>query len=114
MDHKKSSFRILAECDHGYIGICDCCREFNFAYKNILLTFQEEEICRFFDWIISKRNCPKHMMPLHNGRDRVFSSLNSNLFLAFHDSELEDIIQLYQQTRIMLEAERMLLANRMN
>lgn len=114
MRHKKSSFSILAETDNGYIGVCECCREFNFAYKNILLTFQEEEMYRFFDWVITKRNCPKHYMPLRHGRDRVYSSPNSNLFIAFHDKEVDEIEQMYNEVKIVLEAQRVLLTNRLN
>jgi hypothetical protein len=114
MKHKKSNFRILTECDHGYIGICDCCREFNFAYKNTLLTFQEDEMCRFFDWVIANRNSPEHYMPMQHGRSKVFSSPNSNLFLVYHDDELDEILLMYSQTKLMIEAQKVLLSNRMN
>ena len=114
MNHKKSRFRILAECNNGYIGACDCCLEFNFAYKNILLTFQEDEMRRFFDWIISNRNLPEHYMPTQHGRSKVFSSPNSNLYLVFHDDELNEIIVMYSEIKLMLEAQKVLLYNRMN
>ena len=112
--HKESPLNILAECNNGYISVCECCNEFNFAYKNILLTFQEEDMLRFFDWIIENRNSPHHFMPMHHGRSKVFSSPNSNLFLVFHDNELDEVVRMYNETRLILEARKVLLQNRMN
>lgn len=112
--HKKTSFKILAETDNGYIGVCECCNEFNFAYKNVLLTFQEEELFQFFEWIIAKRDSPGHFMPLRHGRDKLFSSPNSNLFIVYNDCELDEIVLMYNETLLILEARKVLLANRMN
>lgn len=53
--HQESSLNILAECDNGYIGVCECCSEFNFVYKNILLAFRQDELIRFCDWLIDYR-----------------------------------------------------------
>jgi hypothetical protein len=114
MKHKVSQFKILSECDHGYIGVCECCHEFNFAYKNILITFQEEEMNRFLDWVVTRRNCPQHYMPLRYGRNKVFSSPNSNLFITFHDKELDEVEQLYNEMKIVLEAQRVLVSSRRN
>ncbi|MEJ0054658.1 MAG: DUF6686 family protein, partial [Bacteroidota bacterium] len=44
----EDNFEILAECEDGYVGICKYCQEFNYSYKNILLTFQEQEMNNFF------------------------------------------------------------------
>lgn len=112
MKHTDSHFKILAECPEGYIGVCECCREFNFAYKTILLSFQEDEMHQFFDWLNSRT--PEHYMPMRHGRNRIFSSPHSNLFLTFSDEEMTEIAQLYHQTEILLQAQRLLLANRMN
>lgn len=114
MSHTNSQFKILAECANGYVGICECCREYNFAYKNFLLTFQEEDMHHFFDWIIVNRYSPNHYMPLHHGRNRVFSSPNSNLFLAFTDEEMDEITQLYREAQILQLVHCMLRSNRSN
>ena len=114
MAHKKFNFTILAKNENGYIGVCECCREFNFAYKTFLLVFQEDEMHRFFDWIISKRNSVEHQATLHHGRDRIFCSPNSNLFLTFSDEELEEISNLYYQSNLQLQAHMLLFSNRMN
>jgi hypothetical protein len=114
MQHQETTFRVLAECVDGYIGVCTCCREFNFAYKTVLVSFQEEEMHRFFEWLIVNCKTREHYMPLRHGRNRVFSSPNSNLFLAFNDDELEEIEGLYQQVLLLLQAESLLLADRSN
>ncbi len=114
MNHADSHFSILTENDNGYIGVCMCCHEFNFAYKNILLTFQEEDMIRFFDWVIENRRNPQHYMPLQHNRARVYSSPHSNLFLAFNELELDEVSDLYNETRLILSAQKILHANRMN
>ena len=62
--HQNPEFKIIAECSEGYIGICECCREFNFAFKNVLLTFQEEEMIGFFEWMIAGRDSCENTSPM--------------------------------------------------
>jgi hypothetical protein len=114
MKHQETAFRVLAEGSEGYIGVCSCCREFNFAYKTVLVSFQEEEMHSFFDWLITNCKTREHYMPLRHGRNRVFSSPHSNLFLVFNDQELEEIKSLYHQAVLLIQAENLLLANRHN
>lgn len=111
MTHE-STFQVLAECEHGYIGVCECCHEFNFAYKTVLLTFQEDEMRQFFDWLIGCRHAPHHYQPMRHGRNRVFSSPHSNLFLTYSDEELDEIASLYKQTVVMLQVQNILLQKR--
>jgi hypothetical protein len=113
MHQSSTSFQLLAECSNGYIGECACCREFNFAYKNILLAFQEEEMCRFLEWIVDFKFHPDTLQPLPHQRDRVYCSPLSNMFLAFNIQELEEIEQLFAQTRLMLEARKIISDSRM-
>jgi len=108
MQHQKTGFRTLVECADGYIGVCTCCHEFNFAYKTVLVSFQEEEMHRFFEWLTSNRKTREHYLPLPHGRTRVFSSPHSNLFLTFKDEELDEILDLYQQALLLLKAEALL------
>lgn len=114
MQHQDTTFRVLVECSDGYIGVCTCCCEFNFAYKTVLVSFQEEEMHRFFDWLITTSETQEHYMPLLHVRNRVFSSPHSNLFLAFNDQELEEIKGLYHQASILIQAENLLLTNGLN
>ncbi len=102
--HEDSSFHILAECDNGYIGVCECCREFNFVYKNILLAFTEDELVRFCEWLMAYRYHNDTFLPLAHGKTRVYKSPLDNLFIAFHDTELDEVGLLFSQTQLMLEA----------
>jgi hypothetical protein len=77
-----------------------------------MLTFQEDEMHRFFDWLISNKESSQHYVPLPNGRCRVFTSMHSNLYIIFNDEELGEIEQLYHETVIMLQAEHTLLSRR--
>jgi hypothetical protein len=64
MNHKQSHFKILAESKNGYIGVCECCHEFNFTFKTVLITFQLEAMQQFFEWLITNRRAPQHYLPL--------------------------------------------------
>lgn len=100
----ESSLHILAECDNGYIGVCECCNEFNFVYKNILLAFTEDELIRFCAWIMAYRFHEDTYLPLPHGKTRVYRSPLNNLFIAFHEHELDEVGQLFSQTKLILEA----------
>jgi len=102
--HEQSPFHILAECDNGYIGICECCQEYNFVYKNILLAFSEDELLRFCTWVLDYRYHDDTYLPLAHGRTRVYRSPLSNLFIAFHEHELDEVDQLFSETKLILEA----------
>jgi hypothetical protein len=113
MNHQNVRFRILAECPNGYIGAHECFDEFNFAYKTILLHLGGYELQHFFEWLIANHTSAEYHVPLPHGRDKVFASPNSNLYLTFNDEELDEIIQLYNNTVIALRAQT-LFHNRMN
>jgi hypothetical protein len=105
MHHQQNSLlSILAECQNGYIGVCDCCREYNFVYKNLLLAFRQDELVRFCEWLIAYRYHRETFLPLPHGRTRVFKSPLSNMFIAFHDTELDDVDQMFSQARLLMEA----------
>lgn len=102
--HEVSSFHILAQCDNGYIGVCECCHEFNFVYKNILLAFTEDELIRFCGWIMAYRFHSDTYLPLLHGKTRVYRSPLNNLFMAFHENELDEVGELFTQVQLILEA----------
>ena len=103
-----SPFHILAECHNGYIGICECCHEYNFVYKNILLIFSQDELLRFCEWVIGYRTHENTYLPLHHGRTRVYTSPLSNLFIAFREDELDEVDQLFTEARLILEARNLI------
>lgn len=102
--HEQSTFQILAESDNGYIGVCECCKEYNFVYRNILLIFSEDELLRFCKWILAYRYHNDTYLPLAHGRTRVYTSPLSNLFLSFHEHELDELDQLFSETKLIIDA----------
>ncbi len=113
MHEQTSDFQILTDCANGYIGVCRCCQEFNFGYKTILITFQEEEMIQFFEWIIAGRTELNDSV-LPHGRNRVYSSPYGNLYLAFNDEELDEIAKLYAEVQLMMETRRILFVGKNN
>jgi hypothetical protein len=106
--HDAPGFRMLTECDNGYISECNCCRQLNFAYKNIVLEFPQEDLIRFLEWLIEFRHQPESYQPLPHHRDRVYRSPLDNLYLAFNSHELQEIEVMPGHTNIILEARRLL------
>jgi hypothetical protein len=102
------AFEILAESESGYVGRCTDCGEFNFAFKNLLITFTEEHLFHFHDWLIENQNDPDFIFELPNGKSRVYRSPVDNLFIAFHPNELGEIHDLMVQTQLILVAKRLL------
>lgn len=111
MLHNESFFSILADCAHGYIGECSCCMKCNFAYKNVLLTFSEENLCAFFEWLLASRHDAESYWPLPHGRDRVFTSAYSNLYLTFREDELDELSEMYSKACLVLEARNLVKRN---
>jgi len=108
MRHEQSpDFQVVCENVNGYIGVCSCCGEYNFAYKTILITFQEEEMLQFFDWL-KEGQSNENDTSLRHGRNRIYSSPHGNLFLVFNDEELDEISALHSQLEIMLQAKQIL------
>jgi hypothetical protein len=107
-ENTDSPFQILADCHDGYIGVCRCCGEFNYVYKNMLLTFQEEDMHQFFSWFLTARNTQEFNMALANGRDHFFCGPVPNLFFAYSENELDDIEKMYSQTKLVLEARKII------
>ena len=99
-----SPLSILAECQNGYIGVCHCCHEYNFVYKNLLLAFRQDELVRLCEWLIEYRYHRETFLPLPHVRTRVFKSPLSNMFIAFHEEELDDVDQMFSQARLLFEA----------
>lgn len=107
-DRVNDSFQVLAECKDGYVGVCLCCREFNYCYKNVLLTFQETEMRAFFDWLIACRHTESLETPLPNGSKHMYSSPLYNMFFVFTNEELDEIEHLYSEVKLMLETMQIL------
>ena len=101
-------FQILSENESGYIGQCSCCHEFNFGYKNLLITFTEEHLFHFSDWLIGNQNNPEFLFDLPHGKSRVYRSPVENLFLTFNVDELQELAQLFNEVHLVLEARKII------
>lgn len=112
MMHVQEPLSILSETKNGYIGVCSCCMEYNFVYKNILLAFREQELLRFAEWVIDYRYHPDTFLPLPHGRTRVYRSPLSNMFLAFFDHELDEVQKLVSQAKLIMEARKLVESTR--
>ena len=110
--HQQNAFEIIAESTNGYIGSCTCCQEFNFVFKNVVLAFQQDELLRFGDWLIDYRYHNDTFLALPHGRTRVYRSPLTNLFIAFHDNELDEVSHLFSQVNLVLEARTLLQSGR--
>ena len=99
-------FQILSENKFGYIGQCSCCQEFNFAYKNLLITFTEEHLFHFSDWLIGNQDNPAFLFDLPHGKTRVYRSPVENFFLTFTSEELQELSQLFNEVQLVLEARK--------
>jgi len=99
-------FQILSENEFGYIGQCSCCQEFNFAYKNLLITFTEEHLFHFYDFLIGNQDNPNFLFDTPHGKSHVYRSPVENLFLAFNAVELNELSQLFNEVQLILEARK--------
>ena len=99
-------FQILSENEFGYIGQCACCREFNFAYKNLLITFTEDHLFHFCDFLIGNKDDPNFLFDTPRGKSHVYRSPVENLFLTFNADELQELAQLFNEVELVLEARK--------
>jgi hypothetical protein len=106
--HQGPEFQIISQCDNGYIGYCPCCEQLNFVYKNVLLTFREEGMYHFCDWLIECKGDPDHTYHLDKGTHYLYSSPLRNMFLFYSESDLQEIEKLYAEARIILEARKLI------
>ena len=102
------NFEIISENVYGYIGKCTCCEEFNFAYKNLLITFTEEHLFHFSDWLIGNQNNPEFLFDLPHGKSRIYRSPAENLFITFDVGELQELSHLFTEAHLVLEARKII------
>ncbi|MCW5911134.1 MAG: hypothetical protein KIT62_08675 [Cyclobacteriaceae bacterium] len=107
-ENDESPFQVLAECREGYIGLCSCCGELNFVYKNLLLTFQEAEFHHFFEWWFDQCDRQHYHITLLNGKTHFFTGPVPNMFLVYTKDELEEIKHLYTEVKLALDARRII------
>lgn len=110
-ENTNQPFQIITQCNDGYIGYCECCGDFNLAYKTLLLVFQQDEMMRLLHWIEENRNNGDFLFPFPHGRDRIYRSPISNLYLLFNEAELDDLSNMAMESKLILEARKVIAAN---
>ena len=109
MHNKSKNFKILSVSQEGYVGVCTCCREFNLAYQNLLITFPEEGMVKFYHWLQEGMKNPDTSIELHHNKNRVFKGPAGNFYMTFNDEEIEVILNMIEEAMIVIEAKRILM-----
>jgi hypothetical protein len=108
MIHNNSHFNIVAESKNGYVSVCECCYQYSFSFNNLLLVFGEEQMLNFFEWLMAYRYSRENYVSLPGGRDHIYSSPHTNLFLVYNDEELDEISALFAEVQLALEVRKIL------
>lgn len=108
MMHSPGKFKVISETSCSYIGYCECCYQYNFAFNNLLIVFSEDELINFLDWLQCHRSSTENFIQLPHGRTRIYSSPHGNLFLVFNEDELDEINVMAAETKLMLQATRLI------
>lgn len=104
--HSYSSLRILSQSKNGYIGQCHCCDQYNFVFGNVLFVFSEEGLNGFHAVLYDKSQFHSMETALPHGRNHLLPSPIPNFMLSFSDQEVEEIKNLFQETLLTLEIDR--------
>ncbi|MGV3604524.1 MAG: DUF6686 family protein [Dyadobacter fermentans] len=104
--HSYNSLRILSHTDKGYIGQCNCCTHFNFAYGNVLFVFTEDGLRGFQTILYDQFHLQRLDQPLPHGKTHLLPSPIPNFMLSFDDIELEEIRTMFQEALLVLEVDK--------
>lgn len=104
--HSYSSLRILSQSKNGYIGQCSCCDHYNFVFGNVLFIFSEDGLNGFHSVLYDEQQFQTMETALPHGRNHLLPSPIPNFMLSFNDEEVEEIKNLFQETLLALEIDR--------
>lgn len=104
--HSYNSLRILSHTGKGYIGQCNCCTHFNFAYGNVLFVFTEDGLRGFQSILYDQYHLHDLGEALPNGKTHLLPSPIPNFMLSFDDTELEEIRTMFQEALMVLEVDK--------
>ena len=107
--HSYSSLRILGQSENGYIGQCACCEHYNFAFGNLLFVFTADGLNGFNSMLYESDQVQLLDTPLPNRKNYVLPSPIPNFMLSFSEGEIEEIKNLFQESLLALEIDRILL-----
>lgn len=104
--HSYNSLRILSHTLKGYIGQCNCCTHFNFAYGNVLFVFTEDGLRGFQSVLHDPYHIHRLGEELPHGKTHLLPSPIPNFMLSFDNEELEEIRGLFQEALLVLEVDK--------
>jgi hypothetical protein len=106
--HSNNALRILSHSEKGYIGQCNCCDHFNFAFGNVLFIFTEDGLRGFQSVLYEEHHFHQLAEPLPHGKTHMLPSPIPNFFVSFDSQELEQIKNLFQEALLVLEIDKIL------
>jgi hypothetical protein len=104
--HSYNSLRILSQSENGYIGQCHCCDHYNFVFGNFLFIFTADGLNGFHSVLYEKEHFHVMEPPLPNQKNYLLPSLIPNFMLSFSEGEIEEIKNLFQESLLALEIDR--------
>lgn len=104
--HSYNSLRILSQTENGYIGQCNCCNHFNFAYGNVLFVFTEDGLRGFQSMLHDGYHVQNLNESLPHGKTHLLPSPIPNFMLTFGREEIEEIGNLFQEALLVLEVDK--------
>lgn len=105
---KTHQLNILATCECGYVGKCNCCEHYNLVFHNQLFIFCEDDL-RFF----SRNLDYEHTLfdagnVCCNGRTIAMRTPMNNFYIMFSMDELEILKTMLNDAFVMIEVNKVL------
>ena len=104
--HAYNSLRILSQSSNGYIGQCNCCDHYNFAFNNFIFIFSENGLNGFRSVLDDESQFHTLDKALANGKNVLLPSPIPNFMLSFNAEEMEEIKGLFQETLLAIEIDK--------
>lgn len=104
--HDYNSLRILSQTAKGYIGQCNCCDHYNFVFGNLVFIFTADGLTNFQAMLYGQTHLKLLESPLLNQKRYILPSPIPNFMLSFDEEEIEEIKNLFQETLLTLEIDR--------
>ncbi|WP_026998184.1 DUF6686 family protein [Flectobacillus major] len=94
----------IIERDTGYIGYCEACQKYNFAYKNALFIFSEDEFRAFRQLLVERIGL--YEFYTSHGKELFLKTPLPNYFILFAENEIEEMLEMITETTLILDARR--------
>lgn len=104
--HSYNSLRLLSQSENGYIGQCGCCDHYNFVFGNLLFVFTADGLSGFHSVLYEEDQLHLLDTPLPNKKNYLLQSPIPNFMLTFNGGEIEEIKNLFQESLLALEIDR--------